>query len=323
MPGFRRVPDTIRAEVQACASETFVVAASRTLPVREVTGGELAHLGVRTQGAHVVSTASTLPPASQGRWSGYNQVGRIVVRKDLPKVRKQMGGWYAPNFGDPSKGEHYVSIERDVYQKQQLHGKQFPLSVTTQEIDGDRVKVAAHVDRIFTADDVDTPDFLMAISLIRENLGQPHIVPTTQTVDDWLADQIVSWELLPVGAGSERVTLEAIAQRLGATARPDRLAVLTERFEAMENTGYVAVIVGREGFRRYVGYKYKDDLVVLENFDYGNALYVMYSNWEANSSKPRLKLIAEPDGNFDRVRHTAGWQERVVHILRLKGHSVP
>lgn len=119
------------------------------------------------------------------------------------------------------------------------------------------------------------------------------------------------------------MTLEAVAQRLGATARPDRLAVVAERFEAMENTGYVAVIVGREGFRRYVGYKYKDDLVVLENFDYGNALYVMYSNWEANSSKPRIDLIAEPDGNFDRVRHVAGWQERVVHLLRLKGHRVP
>lgn len=201
MPGFRRVPDTIRAEVQACASETFVVAGSRTLPVSEVTGGELAHLGVRTEEGHVVATATTLPPASQGRWSRYNQVGRIVVRKDLPKVRKQMGGWYAPNFGDPSKGEHYVSIERDVYQKQQLHGKQFPISVTTQETGGNRVKVAAHVDRVFTADDVYTPDFLMAISLVRENLGQPHIVPTTQSVDEWLTDQIVSWELLPVGAG--------------------------------------------------------------------------------------------------------------------------
>lgn len=323
MPGFRRVPDTIRAEVRACASDTFAVAASRTLSVSDVTGGEVAHLGVRTEGTQVVSTASTLPLASQGRWSRYNQVGRLVVRRDLPKVRKQMGGWYAPNFGDPSKGEHYVSIERDVYQKQQLHGKQFPLSVTTQEIDGNRVKVAAHVDVIFTTDDLDTPDFLLALSLIRENLGQPHILPTTQSVDDWLADQTVSWELLPVGAGPKRVTLEAVARRLGAATRSDRLAVLAERFEAMENTGYVAVIVGREGFRRYVGYKYKDDLVVLENFDYGNALYVMYSDWEASSSKPRLELIAEPDGTFDRVPHAAGWQERVVHLLRLKGHRVP
>lgn len=323
MPGFRRVPDTIRAEVDACASETFIVAATRTLAIGDLEQVELAHLAISVEGSRVVTAASTLPPASRGRWSRYNQLGRIVVRKDLPKVRKHMGGWYAPNFGDPSKGEHYVSIERDVYQKQQLHGKQFPLVLTSQEIDGNRVKIAAHVDRVFTAAEVDAPDFLLAISLLRENLGQPHIVPTTQSVDDWLTDQIVSWELLPVGAGPTRVTLDAVAERLGATLRPDRLAVLTERFEAMENTGYVAVIVGREGFRRYVGYQYKDDLVVLENFDYGNALYVMYSGWEASSSRPRLELIAEPDGSFDRVPHTAGWQERVVHLLRLKGHRLP
>lgn len=323
MPGFRRVPDRIRAEVQACASESFIVAASRTLAASEVTGGELAYLGVRTEGSHVVSDASTLPAASRGRWSRYNQVGRIVLRKDLPKVRKHMGGWYAPNFGDANKGEHYVSMERDVYQKQELHGKQFPLNVTTQATGENGVKVAAHVDRVFTAGDVDTPDFLLAISLVRENLGQPHIVPTTQSVDDWLTDQVVTWELLPVGTGPNRVTLEVVARRLGFTGRPDRLAVLTERFEAMENTGYVAVIVGREGFRRYVGYKYKDDLVVLENFDYGNALYIMYTDWEVSSSKPRLELIAKPNTNFDRVRHTEGWQERVVHLLRLKGHRVP
>jgi hypothetical protein len=323
MPGFRRVPDTIRAEVEGCASETFIVAATRTLPLGDVAKGELSHLGVRVEGSRVVTPASALPPASRGRWSRYNQVGRVVVRKDLPKVRKHMGGWYAPNFGDPSKGEHYVSIERDVYQKQQLYGKQLPLALTAQEIDGDRVKIAAHVDRVFTADDVDAPDFLLAISLVRENLGQPHIVPTTQSVDDWLTDQTVSWELLPVGVGPTRVTLQAVAERLGSTMQPERLAVLTERFEAMEDTGYVAVIVGREGFRRYVGYKFKDDLVVLENFDYGNALYVMYSNWEVSSSKPRLELIAEPDSSFDRIPHTAGWQERVVHLLRLKGHRVP
>jgi hypothetical protein len=322
MPGFRRVPDTIRAEVRACVSETFIVAATKTLPVGDVARGELAHLGISVEGSRVVMPESTLPSASRGRWSRYNQVGRIVVRKDLPKVRKHMGGWYAPNFGDPSKGEHYVSIERDVFQKQQLHGKQFPLVLTAQEIEGDGVKIGAHVDRVFTAGDVDEPDFLLAISIVRENLGQPHILPTTQSVDDWLADQTVSWELLPVGTGPARVTLDAVAKRLGATSQPDRLAVLTERFEAMQNTGYAAVIVGREGFRRYVGYKFKDDLVVLENFDYGNALYVMYSDWEVNSSRPRLELIAEPDGSFDRVPHSSGWQERVVHLLRLKGHRV-
>lgn len=322
MPGYSKLPDHLRSEAAACASKGLFIGCSRAVPVSAVADGIYSHLGLTADDDKVCAPESALPAASRGRWSKWNLTGRIVVRKDLPKVEKDLGGWYAPNFGDPNRGEHYVSLSRKVYQRQTQHGTQMPLLLDTKVLADGKVRIGVRVDRVFGTDDVDSNTFHMAASLVRENFGEAHVIASDLSVDDWLHDQVVGWEFLPVGSGHADVTAAEIAKRLGDNVRPDKAAVLQERLEAMTAFGPTAVIVGREGFRRYVGYQFKTDLVVLENFDYGNALFVLYSTWETDSSRPRLELIGDPDANFDRIVHRPGWQGRVEHLLRLHGHAV-
>lgn len=323
MPGYGKLPDRLRSETVVCSSDSLFVGTSKTVPFSAVAAGDYAHLGLAADGDRVVGPETVLPDASRGRWSKWNLTGRVITRRDLPKVTKDFGGWYAPNFGDPSKGEHYVSNTRDVYQKQTLHGLQMPLAVDTQVLTNGKVRIGVRVDRVFEKDDVDSREFHMAASLIRENLGEAHAIASDLSVEDWLKDQYVGWELLPVGKGQPKVTVDEIVKKIGGNLRPDKAAVLRERLDALTGLSPSAVIVGREAFRRYVGYQFKSDLVVLENFDYGNALYVLYSDWETNSSRPRLELIADADANFDRVPHRTGWQARVEHLLKVHGHAVP
>jgi hypothetical protein len=323
MPGYGKLPDHLRSEAAACTSDSLYIGTFKTVPFSAVADGHYAHLGLTAAGDQVVASGAVLPEASRGRWSKLNLTGRLIVRRDLPKITKDFGGWYAPNFGDPSKGEHYVSITREVYQKQTQHGLQMPLLVDTQVLANGKVKIGVRVSRAFSKSDTDSPDFHMAASLVRENLGEAHAIASDLSVDDWLEDQIVGWELLPVGKSHPAVTVAEIVEKLGGGLRPDKAAVLQERLDAMTAFGPTAVIIGREAFRRYVGYQFKADLVVLENFDYGNALYVLYSDWETDSSRPRLELIADPDANFDRVVHRRGWQGKVEHLLRLHGHAIP
>lgn len=322
MPGYRKLPDHLRSEAIECTSEGFTIGASKSVPLSAVTGGRYAHLQLATDGTRVSGPDTVLPEASRGRWSKLNLTGRIIVRKDLPKVEKNFGGWYTPNFGDPSKGEHYVSQTRMVFQKQNQHGLQLPLLVSTKILTDNKVRIAVRVNRVFGKGEIDSPDLHMAASLVRESLGEANVIASDQSVDDWMNDQVVGWELLPVGEGHP-MTVAAIIEKIGGNLRPDKAAVLQERLEAMTAFGPTAVIVGKEKFQRYVGYQFKTDLVVLENFDYGNALYVLYSDWQEDSKKPRLKLLADPDAKFDRVIHRAGWQGKVEHLLRLHGHDAP
>ena len=40
------------------------------------------------------------------------------------------------------------------------------------------------------------------------------------------------------------------------------------------------IVLGMSGNTRYLGAKYAEDLVVFENLEYGNAIYILYENWK-------------------------------------------
>lgn len=64
------------------------------------------------------------------------------------------------------------------------------------------------------------------------------------------------------------------------------------------------IVIGTSGVDRYLGFRYRDDLVALENFTYGNAFYLMYEDCEELSRNSRLELLSRTMEGFDRVVHT-------------------
>lgn len=83
-----------------------------------------------------------------------------------------------------------------------------------------------------------------------------------------------------------------------------------------------ALVTGTSHFARYVGAKFRDDLVVFENIRWGNAIYVMFEDWEDLSKLSRTELIAS-DHSFERVVHRDGWERRlraIVNEYRQRGH---
>jgi hypothetical protein len=91
------------------------------------------------------------------------------------------------------------------------------------------------------------------------------------------------------------------------------------RYDFFESLDAKNIIVGSSGFRRYFGALLEENLVVFENIQYGNAIYVMYDNWEKLSQQNRLDLISGRLGDqFDRVIHRDGWQEEVKYLVEEK-----
>ena len=81
------------------------------------------------------------------------------------------------------------------------------------------------------------------------------------------------------------------------------------------------IITGRSGATQYIGYKYKENLVALENFFYGNALYIFRENWQELTMKSRATLLSDYVGDFDRLVHSGKWKDKFIRILIAHGHN--
>ena len=69
-----------------------------------------------------------------------------------------------------------------------------------------------------------------------------------------------------------------------------------------------AFIQGTSEFRRYFGAQFADDIVVFENIEYGNAIYVMFEDWQLLSKKTRIELLSAEERQFVRIPHTRTWK---------------
>ncbi|GAB3624789.1 hypothetical protein GCM10027418_28740 [Mariniluteicoccus endophyticus] len=127
----------------------------------------------------------------------------------------------------------------------------------------------------------------------------------------------MQWALLPPDASSAEVYERAVGLAMAAD-RFDR-DVMIERIEMIRATNPGRILVGASGLSRYVGFQYTPTMVALENFHYGNALYLMYEDWGELSRRSRRDLLAGSGGGFDRVVHSGKWRDVFWRLLRAKG----
>jgi hypothetical protein len=92
--------------------------------------------------------------------------------------------------------------------------------------------------------------------------------------------------------------------------------LLHERLAALRALEPCHFINGVGSFARYFGAQFEDDLVVLENLELGNALYVMYEDWQELSKRSRIELLNGPRDGFDRIVHSGAWQRRLRALIR-------
>ena len=219
-------------------------------------------------------------------------------------------------MGDWSKGSHSVYQSREVYQRDFIPPKELEISIEIVRPPhaGGVAVVKFAIDQVLTKDDQDfADDLLYALNILQENVGHVDVFPSTTTADDFAKTIVVNWEILPPG------TVAAVMTKILHGKHPitvDEEKVMRSRLSAiakLEPKGYIA---GTSKFLRYVGAICEDDFIVFENIRYGNAIYVMYENWEELSKRSRLDLLKGSRDDFDRIEHFPGWEERVAFLLR-------
>jgi hypothetical protein len=316
---FRAIPADIQRKIESLKSKTVVVGCATKLSAKDIHDGVYRHLGIVLESGNLRHPERIVPDSSAGSASDFNANGRVIVRKDLPKITKVFTV-ETPNFGDWSKGSHDVSQSRKVYQRDFLPPDENEITVELIGQEGDSEE-KSYVFRFM----VDQPvrigakdfenDLLRLLNLLQENVGSVDLFPSDATLEDYLKTIYVNWEILPPG---ERDTnIAKITAGIGSVDEKTRKRVI-DRYTFLEKLRPQAFIQGFGGFRRYFGAKFTNQLVAFENMEYGNAIYVMLADWKEASKKTKQELLASGrDGeDFFRVVHTDGWKAQVRGLIR-------
>ncbi len=318
---FRKLPSNFQSNLDNIESDLVIVAATKIISRKEIGDGLYAHVGLRCENDALVIDEPSIPLVGIGKWSDRNALGWDNKREDWPKVHKTWT-FEAPNFGDGARnGWSMRSRTREVYQHQIFEPQ--GMTIVPEILDDrgdDKVVVKFEISPILSRV---MPEFdlmlLWSINVLQENTGVANVFASSATHSDFLETITLEWKIFPSGTVEE-----VIAQMKGhdlAQNQVDFDRHVQDRILFFENFKPEAYVRGQGGFGSYFGAKFSDNFVVFENLKYGNAIYLLYENWEEVSKRSRLDLLRDSDAYFDRVTHTEGWQLRLKALLQDKLHE--
>lgn len=310
----RKLPESIQAKLEKDPKMDFVAGAVKCFSAMDISSGLLAHLGIGNN--PVAYPLRITPPFDMGRHSKKNRQGWEVIRRDLPQESFILS-FDAPNFGDYAKGTHNVSQTRWRYRRDIIPPPMLELVIEHlgSNDDGDIIlKATVDAPSFTSSGKIDNTDLMFALNLLQENIGACDVFSRTASNVELLASNNVSWEFFPKGERLDEVMNKLLEGASYITA--DQQFVMRERAKMFMDLGG-QIIRCTTGFTRYIAARFADDLVVLENFHYGNALYVLYDDWQTLSKLSRIELLrATTRHRFDRFIHRDGWKKAFTEHIQ-------
>lgn len=315
---YRSVPSFAQDALRDIEGDLVSIAAVKKVKRSEVAVGMYTHVGLSLEGVSIVSAGSIQPLPDAGKWSERNAFGWVRKRTDWPMVQKTWT-FESPNFGDSARnGWTMRSWTKDVYQHQIFEPQGMTIEATVlEDKGGEQIAVKFSLVPMLSRG---MPEFdlmlLWGINVLQENTGVTGVFGSEATREEYISTITLDWQIFPPG------TVDEVLARLIGSANPknapDFEKHVRERvrlFEGFEPKNYIR---GQGAFGSYFGAQFADDLVVFENLKYGNAVYLLYQNWDEISQRSRLDLLRDQDAHFDRVVHTDGWQDRLTALLHDK-----
>lgn len=317
----RLIPNSIKMKLKGI-NGPVIAAVSKVYSAKQISDGDLRHLGVTYSKDEIQFQPTIIPSAEQGRFSSKNINGEEIVRTDLRK-ETHYNAIESPNWGDPWNGTHTVYLPYERYPRDFISPRLLRLKITVPKNEPGQSSYVI----IFAVDQVLDPkgrtfddDLLFCLNLLQENVAACGVQSSNASVADYLQTLRVSWEVLPPGTRED-----ALVRLFRARTPSDQeKAAVEERYDFLIRLKPAKLIYGTSGLERYFGGLIKDDLVVFENIQYGNAIYIMFDNWRELSQRSRTELLSGRFGkNFERVMHGSGWKGRVKQVIKERTEKKP
>jgi hypothetical protein len=314
---FRKIPAHVRAGLGRIGQQPVVAGCGMVFAERDLRAGHLRHLGIKFQRGQLVVPEQVIPLPSRGKYCERNFYGVEIIRKDLP-TETHYNYVETPNWGDSSYGTHTVALPYEKYPRDHVAPRLSSIGMECQPAPGQNRKyfITFQVSEVLdpTSDEFDDR-LLECINLLQENVGRCGVQRAHATLTDYIGTLNVAWELFPPG------TRDEVMVRIfrGRNPTPTERQLIDDRYRFFMGLQPQQLVYGTSGLQRYFGAMLAPDLVIFENLKYGNAIYVMFEDWEQLSQRSRIELLSGRFGdNFERVVHTQGWKDRVQAIVRSR-----
>lgn len=306
---FNSLPERIKAKLSTYKENLIEVCCVEIVNDENIDNYK--HLGISITDKNIsIKNNSLLPDASNGRYSKYNVKGRVIVRKDLPKITKSMpyelqdwrGNWHSGTY--PKK-----VYQREFWEPKFLH---LELSLIKQVNDNFLVKISVGI--LDRTEEQFKSELLFRCNLIQECVNNCDIYQAKCTQDDYVKTAFVDWEIFPPGELSNEQIYNSIPDNANKPTQEE----FNERMDVIKEANPIEFIQGKGQFKSYFGAKFSNGKVVFENIYWGNALYVVHDNWEEISKQPRSELIkiSNNNNNFTRIVHSKHWKENFKKAIK-------
>lgn len=310
---FRKTPEFITNRINALNSDNIIVAAIIKINKNQIEDLKFRNLNLQLNNNQISFNNQYIPENTVGSFSRKNIDGYKIVHKDQDKIRKSFYLGERPYYGDWSKGSFSLYVTREVYPYDDIPPRE--LSITTElleETEND-FKIKVSVDVILNRNDENFDEELFfVINLLQENIYSVNVFSSETTREEYLRTLSLTWDIFPPG---ERIDdLERI-MRGSRNLTPEKVEEVQNKYDYLVNLNPVEIISGLSGMRKYFGAKFSDNLVVFENLNYGNAIYVLFENWVELSQMSRTEIQTRPANEYIRIKHTANWQQNLERII--------
>lgn len=303
-----KLSKAVQNQLAAIEGRTIVVAAVRNVTKADLPS--LASFNLSEIEGRITAGDPVLLPRTCGLFAARNIDGWVEKRKDLAKELREISS-FAPDWH--GNGHHLISRTIEAWPLEYHSARLNTISARVLEQLRDGALVRFRVDQpLFRDSETFAADLKFNLRLLGEAIGAASIYPADISDEDFVRIQRVDWELLAPGS-VERVLAQLARHR---SASEERMRVAGERLRTLDRLGHDGFIIGTGGFSNYFGARFGPHLVVLENLEYGNALYAFEENWENLSKLSRSELIRRRDPQVHRIPHLPGWQSAIRKLLR-------
>lgn len=313
---FRKIPKHINQKLETLTGSTITTFAFLKLCKQDIIDGKYAHLNISLQEDKLIFPEFLIPKPSSGRYSKYNCEGREIKLYHLPKI--PISHFFdSPNFGDSSKGYHTTTITREVWQKRLIPPRFLALIFSQEPNDSEnnfvlKVSIDSPIDK--SADEFNDI-LLFQCNLLQENIRNCNLTDTNIDNEKYVEKiQYVNWELLPPGELDTDNLVDRILNPNDA-GNSSKREFIKERLLFFNELGAIHYIQGTSLFSSYTGAMFNNNIVLLENFDYGNAVYIFKEDWEHLTQLSRTELLSYHKKDIIRIKHTVNWKNNIKSFL--------
>ncbi|MDD2927686.1 MAG: hypothetical protein PHE30_02420 [Candidatus Omnitrophica bacterium] len=312
---FRKIPKSIILKLNKINSNQIVVGCVKTFSADDIRKGSLSYLSIKLTDSGLSFSPSILPSQNRGKYSRRNKNGYEIKRRDLP-MEPYTISVESPNWGDSYNGTHTVHWTKERYPIEFHAPESLEIKIESpNNAPGqDKYIIKFEVEEVMDKKSRDFKERLLKnLNILQENVGHCDVLPAGRSLNEYLRTLHVSWEILPPGTREEALARLTKGRILSEQERKET----EDRYDFFQSLKPVKTVYGMSGSERYLGALLREDCIVFENMEYGNAVYVMFEDWQTLSQKSRVELLSGRYGkNFERIVHRKGWKSQVKEIIK-------